>query len=224
MKDPFFAGTGEELANLTVPSERIVKKTVYASPASGTVKLDGSLSAWKGCQPIVMADESYFKEGLPWGGPSALSGKIYMMYDKEYLYLAADVTDHLPLMNKRERGDIWNGDAIELVFSTNPGADRNRGSFERTDFQVGFGTGDGKGVKPSIWNWQRRRTPTGSEIFVKRTDKPLGYVLEAKIPWSFFGSFVPAAGTKVGFDIAIDDADKAGERERQLIWNGDYYF
>jgi beta-mannanase len=224
MKDPFFSSSGEELAKLTIPAERIVKKTVYAAQANGVVKLDGSLGAWKNCQPIVMADESYFKEGLTWGGPQALSGKLYLMYDKEFLYVAADVTDKLPLMNKRERGDIWNGDAIELVFSTDPGANRSRDSFDRTDFQVGFGTGDGKGVKPSIWNWQRRRSPTGSEIFVKRADKPLGYILEAKIPWSFFGSFVPSAGTKVGFDVAIDDADRSGERERQLIWNGDYYF
>jgi beta-mannanase len=223
MKDPFFSSSGEELAKLTIPAERTVKKTVYACQAGG-VKFDGSLKEWKGCQPIVMADASYFKEGITWGGPKDLSGKLSLMWDKEFLYLAADVTDKVPFMNKKERGDIWNGDAIEIVFSTDPGAKRERESFDRTDFQVGFGTGDGKMVKPSIWNWQRRRSPTGSEIFVKRVDKPLGYVLEAKIPWSFFGGFVPSAGTKIGFDVAIDDADQAAERERQLIWNGDYYF
>jgi len=222
VKDPLFSSAGEELAKVTVSPERLAKKTAVACPASGPVKLDGKLNEWQACQPIVMADASYFKEGVTWGGPQALSGKIYIMYDKEYFYVAADVTDRLPLMNKRERGDIWNGDALELVFSTNPGADKNRDSFDRTDYQVGFGTGDGAGVKPSIWNWQRRRTPTGSEIFVKRTDK--GYIMEAKVPWSFFGGFVPSAGTKIGLDLAIDDADQKMERERQLIWNGDYYF
>jgi len=50
-------------------------------------------------------------------------------------------------------------------------------------------------------------------------------VLEANIPWKFFRiKFVPKPGVKLGFDIAFDDADKTGERERQMIWNGDYYF
>jgi beta-mannanase len=224
MKDPIFSATAEDLARLAIPSEKISKKVAYVGKAPEAVKLNGSLRDFKACQPIVMADASYFKEGLTWGGPKALSGKIYLMYDKEYLYLAADVTDRLPLMNSRERGDIWNGDAIELVFTTDQGADPKRESFGRNDYQVGFGTGNGKDVKPSIWNWQRRRSPTGSEIFVKRADKPLGYIMEAKVPWSFFGSFVPEAGSKIGFDIALDDADRTGERERQLIWNGDYYF
>ncbi|MBU0672772.1 MAG: hypothetical protein KJ732_07090 [Candidatus Margulisbacteria bacterium] len=50
-------------------------------------------------------------------------------------------------------------------------------------------------------------------------------MLEAKIPWEFFkGQFIPASGKAVSFDIAFDDADQSGERERQFIWNGDYYF
>jgi hypothetical protein len=59
---------------------------------------------------------------------------------------------------------------------------------------------------------------------VKKVDKPLGYIIEAKIPWEFFGTFVPQSGTKVGFDVALDDADQTGEREKQFIWNGDFYF
>ncbi|MBN3032840.1 MAG: hypothetical protein JW873_01970 [Candidatus Saganbacteria bacterium] len=224
MKDPLFSGSAEALAALTITPGKYMKNLVYAAKAPVKVKLDGSLRDFSGCQPIVMKDASYFKEGLTWAGPGDLSGKIYLMYDQDYLYLAAEVTDNLPLANKRERGDIWNGDAIEIVFSTDPGADQKRQSFSRRDYQVGFGTGDGKSVKPSVWNWQRRRSPAGSEIFVKRTDKPLGCILEARLPWCFFGDFVPSSGTRIGFDVALDDADRAGERERQLIWNGDYYF
>ena len=223
MKDPIFSSSGEELAKFTVSPERLVKKVVSASRAAG-VKIDGKLNEWKNCTPIVMKDVSYFKEGLNWGGIADLSGKVYLMWDENNLYLAADVTDRIPLVNKKERGDIWNGDAIEVVMSTNPGADPKRESFAMGDYQIGFGTGDGKQNKPTIWNWQRRRTPAGSEISVKRVDKPLGHIIEARIPWSFFGTFVPSPGTRVGFDVALDDADYTGERERQFIWNGDFYF
>jgi hypothetical protein len=224
MKDPLFAGTGAEMASYTVPIERETKKQVVAVKTDKPVKIDGKLDEWQGALPIVMEDSSYFKEGLKWGGLADLSGKVYLMYDNKYLYVAAAVTDRLPLVNKKTRQDIWNGDGVEIVFSTDSGADSRRESFEKGDYQIGFGAGDGRANKPSIWSWQRRRSPTGSEISVKKVDKPLGYVIEAKIPWEFFGTFVPQSGTRVGFDVALDDADQSGEREKQFIWNGDYYF
>lgn len=224
MKDPLFTGNGAQMAAFTVPQEREIKKTAVAVKACSPVKIDGKLNEWQAAVPIVMEDPSYFKEGLNWAGLADLSGKVYLMWDDKYLYLAAQVTDKLPLVNKQERQEIWNGDAIEMVMSVDPGADPRRESFERGDNQIGFGTGNGKANKPTIWSWQRRRSPTGGEIAVQKVDKPLGQVIEAKIPWEFFGTFVPQGGTKVGFDVALDDADQSGEREKQFIWNGDYYF
>jgi hypothetical protein len=224
MKDSLFSGSAEALAALTVPSETLEKRTAYAKKNLRAIKIDGKLNDWDLSSPIVMKDLSFFKEGLVWGGPADLSGQAYLAWDEKYFYLAAEITDKIPLVNKKERQDIWNGDAIEIVISMNPQADPQRESFERSDYQIGLGTGDGANIKPTIWNWQRRRTPVGSEIVVKKTKSPLGNVLEAKIPWTFFGEFVPSVGTKVGFDIAFDDADSSGEREKQFIWNGDYYF
>lgn len=228
MKEPLFSGSAEGMADFVL-SPKISpagdKKTAYAASVSCPVKIDGRLGEWNRAFGVVMKDKSFFKEGLIWNGPSDLSGKIYLMWDKENLYIAAEVMDKIPLVNKKSRQDIWNGDGLEMVLSVDPGADPKRESFERGDYQFGFSAGDGKGNKPAIWNWQRRRTPINSEIFVKRVDKSLGYVIEAKVPWSFFtNGFVPSAGTKIGFDVAIDDADSTGEREKQFIWNGDFYF
>ncbi|MBN2058699.1 MAG: hypothetical protein JW782_07870, partial [Candidatus Saganbacteria bacterium] len=141
------------------------------------------------------------------------------------LYFAADITDKIPLVNKQQKQDIWNGDAIEVVISVDPGAESDRKRFGRKDYQIGLSTGNGADNKPIIWNWQRRRMPDGSQIAVKKKAKPLGYALEAKIPWEFFrGQDAPKQGMKLGFDIAFDDADSTGQRERQMIWNGDYMF
>ncbi|HVN67281.1 MAG TPA: sugar-binding protein, partial [Candidatus Sulfotelmatobacter sp.] len=223
MQEPLFAGTAAQLAALTVSPEKTVKRTAVAVKTGG-VKIDGKLDDWSNALPIVMKDSSFFKEGLKWDGPADLSGDVYLMWDEQNLYLAAAVTDKIPLVNTKERQDIWNGDGVEMVISTDPGSNPKRESFARSDFQVGFSSGDGKSNKATIWNWQRHRTPAGSEIVVKRSERPLGYVIEAKIPWAFFGSFVPSAGTKVSFDVALDDADFSGEREKQFIWNGDYLF
>jgi beta-mannanase len=224
MQDPLFSSSGPALAQFPVPPERLTQKKAVAAKAVGPVKIDGKLSEWSVCQPIVMRDVSFFKEGLNWTGLADLSGKVYLMWDDANLYVAAEVTDKIPFVNKKTNQDIWNGDAIEIVMSTDPGANPKRESFERGDYQIGLSTGDGKDNKPIVWNWQRRRIPNGSEISVKRVDKGLGYILEAKIPWSFFIGFTPSAGTKLGFDVALDDADYTGEREKQFIWNGDFYF
>jgi hypothetical protein len=184
--------------------------------------VDGSLSGWQLGSPISMKDLSFLKEGLDWKGPQDLSGSAYLMWDNENLYLAAEIKDANPLVNLKQKQDIWNGDAIEMVMSADPSADPKRTTFASSDYQIGFSPGDGKENLPVIWNWQRHRSPTGSEIVAKKTKD--GYILEAKIPWEFFRGFVPAKGTKLGFDIAFDDADYTKERERQFIWNGDYDF
>lgn len=222
MKDPIFAGTGKDLNNFVVTTKKLERKIAIARRANTPLKIDGSLSDWDLSSPITMKDISFFKEGLDWKGLQDLSGSAYMMWDNAYLYLAAKVTDANPLVNYKQKQDIWNGDGIEVVMSTDPSADPDRTTFSSSDYQIGFGTGNGKDNPPTIWNWQRHRTPNGSEIVAKKTKD--GYILEAKIPWEFFRGFVPAKGTRIGFDIAFDDADYSKEREKQFIWNGDYYF
>lgn len=223
MKDPLFAGSGADLLSFSLPAARDTKRRAAAPRAPGSVKIDGDLGDWNLVSPIVMKDAAFFKEGLDWSGPADLSGSAYVMWDDSFIYFAAQINDVIPLVNTKKGSEIWNGDAIEIVMTTDPGADPKRTSFARKDYQIGLGTGDGKANKPTIWNWQRRRSPTGSEISVKKRRE--GYILEAKIPWEFFGAaFRPTPGTTIGFDIAFDDADKTGEREKQFIWNGDFDF
>lgn len=225
MKDSIFSGSGEALVEYKPAPGEIVKKKAVALKAPGVVVIDGKLADWDKSQPLSMKDEYYFKEGLEWGGVQDLSGDVYLMWDEEYLYLAAEITDRIPMVNRKKRQDVWNGDAIEVVLGLDPKAEAKRTRFGSRDYQLGFGTGDGQSNPPIIWNWQRRREPKGGEISVRQSAGPAGYVLEAKIPWEFFrGKFAPSKGTKIGFDIAFDDADKSGEREKQFIWNGDYLF
>jgi hypothetical protein len=225
MKDPVFLSSGEALVKFTPSAKVIKKKTAVARKAPAQVTIDADLSDWDKSSPITMKDKSFFKEGIDWQGTQDLSGNAYVMWDNDYLYLAAMVNDMDPMVNKQTKQNIWNGDAIEVVIGLDPKAKKDRTRFWRKDYQIGLGTGDGKGNQPTIWNWQRRRVPEGSEIAVKKMPDGKGYVLESKIPWKFFkAKFVPAKGKKVDFDIAFDDADKTGKRERQFIWNGDFMF
>ncbi|MBU0502286.1 MAG: hypothetical protein KJ811_03455 [Candidatus Margulisbacteria bacterium] len=226
MKDPVFLSDGPALAKHTVSGARnIAQKTAFALKAASPLTIDGDLADWNLSSPISMRDKSFFKEGMGWTGLDDLSGDAYIMWDETYFYVAAKIVDSTPLINTQQKHNVWNGDAIEIVLGLSQKADPKRVAFTSGDYQLGFGTGDGKSNLPSIWSWQLRRNPEDSEIKVVKTAEPLGYILEAKIPWEFFkGKFVPAKGSKIGFDIAFDDADQRGERQKQFIWNGDYYF
>ncbi|MFH1826429.1 MAG: sugar-binding protein [bacterium] len=223
MEDSLFLSSGESLARHTVAAAAPKKKKTVVAVKAGNVAIDGQLNDWVKQNPITMADESYLKEGTGWAGPKDLSGSTYIMWDEANLYLAAEIEDEMPFVNNKTGRDIWNGDAIEFVIGLKPEAEANRTEMAAGDFQIGLSAGDGKNVPPGIYNWQRRRDPKDSEIAVKKSGT--GYILEAKIPWqSVRKDFVAAAGTKIPFDIAFDDADVTTERERQFIWNGDFYF
>lgn len=221
MKDPFFLSSGELFNGITVAPGDGMVKAAKAVKARSPIKIDGSLSDFSDGLPIVMDKKENLQEGTEWAGPKDLSGAVIVKWDNEYLYVAVKVTDITPMTNKKRRGDIWNGDGIEITISTDPGADPNREDVSDRDFQIGFGTGDGRQNKPSVWIWQKRSQPEGSEIAVKKT--ATGYNLEAKVPWRSFTDWTPRAKDVVGFDVALDDAN-SDERVTQLIWNGDYAF
>lgn len=209
LQDPYFLSSAEGLNNLTASKAPPVKTSAVAKKARRPVIIDGDFSPFAQSIPIIMDSEKYLQEGSGWKGPKDLSASIYLLWDEENIYIYAKVTDNMPLVNSKKNGDIWNGDAIEF---TVPG------------YQIGLGTGDGMSNKPSIWIWQKKKPSAKGEIIAKKQLSPVGYIIEAKIPWKELGFITPKAGESIGFDIAVDDADQTWERASQLVWCGDYLF
>lgn len=226
INDPYVISSSQSLVNtITKPATKaITKKHVIAQFVSTPIKIDGNLSEWGSCTPILLDQESQLQEGYSvWRGPKDLSGKIFVAWDDTYLYIGADVNDDKPINNTKTSNNIWNGDAVEITIGLNPNADPNRDTFVRGDRQIGFSTGNGSNIKPSVWDWTNARVPEGSQVVVSK--KQGGYILEAKVPWtSLMSSFVPQAGLKLSFDCAIDDSDDGKSRSKQIVWNGDYMF
>ena len=209
MKDPYFLSSAEGLVALSVTQQPLEKKVVMARKVQKPISVNGDFAPFSATTPITMNSEIYLKEGTSWKGPKDLSANIYLMWDSSNLYIFAKIIDNMPLVNSKTKGDIWNGDGIEITI---PG------------YQIGLGAGDGRANRPSIWIWQKSRSPAGGEIFVQKTVEPAGYVMEAKIPWMELGNIPPKAGETMGFDIAVDDADETWQRKSQFVWNGDYLF
>ncbi len=64
----------------------------------------------------------------------------------------------------------------------------------------------------------RNQEPKDSKLIVKKHEK--GCTIEAKISLNNFNGPEFKAGKIIGFDLALDDADKTQKREVQLVWSG----
>ena len=138
--------------------------------------------------------------------------KITVIGSPDYIYVSGEIHDDTPLLNNKVGDEVWNGDGVELAFSTNPQANPKRKQFLLTDQHICIILGD----KPEVWDYQGNATIADSEIAYKKTD--FGYTFEAKIPFSHFemGELKPLVNYHAEFAINDGNGDK---RTRQTKWN-----
>ena len=180
-----------------VPFEGILKPKFTASMLTKEIIIDGQLNSeeW-GISPILINDLN----------------KIFIKYDQNNIFIAANIVESNPLINKFDDSEIWNGDAIELSIGTNSEADLSRTRYLLSDFQIGIKCAQ----DAYVWNWKNKSRINNAEIKTLKTND--GYSIEVKIPLISFGDFRLENGKKYGFEIAIDDADQSGKRIKQIRW------
>lgn len=130
------------------------------------------------------------------------------LWDTDNAYIIVEVTDN-SLQNDSD--NWWEDDAIEVFID---GDNSRFGMYDgENDFQWGF-------------KWQSDVINAGGSnpanstdgIIYKMVETINGYSLEVSIPWTTIG-ITPEAGSKIGFDIAINDDDDGGDKDNKLSWN-----
>jgi len=108
--------------------------TIIAHKAATPIVADGDLSDWDLSSPAVM-DNAYqvIRDVSFWQGENDLSGKVYVAYDEENLYLAFDVTEDTPF-GAIEMLPLDGEDNVKIYISTNPADDPARTEFHTNDF------------------------------------------------------------------------------------------
>lgn len=79
-------------------------------------KIDGYLDDWNKETPFRLKYSSQVKNIDPWGGTSDVGGNVYCMYNKDYFYIAAEITDDV-LGDNDEQKRIWANDSIQFAFA-----------------------------------------------------------------------------------------------------------
>lgn len=149
-----------------------------------------------------------------WGKPSLTIGnnKVTIRSENEYLYLAAEIKDETPLRNSQEGDKVWDGDAIEFAFSTDPGLSNTRTYLRSTDQHIGIRLSK----DPMVWSWKTHEEVPNAEVYV--TSKGNTVWMEAKIPLASFGDVSFQPNSVYGLEVAIDEGNGTS-RTAQLRWN-----
>lgn len=197
-----------------------VRNTIACCYMPEPPRIDGDLSDWQGVPALELEQRDQVKIGLAleemkviqpflehpdiWQGVADLSGKVRIGWDETNFYLAAVVRDDDVLHRNRFNGPhIQEGDCLELfldmeAIETSPWSS---GRIQDLCFVPPDAELDQVTWGPYRGIYTVHAVNTGS---AKTGD---GYVLEIALAWSNFPGFEPAAGTELGMDVALNDAD-----------------
>ncbi|WP_438446362.1 sugar-binding protein [Gorillibacterium sp. sgz5001074] len=137
-------------------------------------------------------------------GTANNSAEFGVLWDDQYLYVGAKVTDAELFNNSNEP---YLDDSVEVYLDGNHNQGSVYDSFDR-QFIKGWNDSDlfeSRGLKSGVLHaW--------SAI-------PGGYSIELAIPWVSLG-LTPAEGMLIGFDVAVNDEDTGNGRDSQIMWAG----
>jgi len=185
------------------------------------ITIDGKLDDWVLTDSYEVSEkEDVVYGGGAWGGPQDTSYKIYMLWDDQDLYFAADVVDDVVVVEKTG-GDMWEGDHVEIWFDSDLIGDLTEAVNSEDDFQFGLSPGNFSNLEPEIHIWTPE-LPAGiryKEITeIASLKKADGYVIEARFPKEllFYGQSAKEGdedflslreGFRMGIMVDIGDTD-----------------
>ncbi len=199
--------------------------TVKIGPANdcastATAKnIDGDLADW-GELPINVADPELIRnhKGKPWVGPDDCRFSFGTAWDKNYLYIAIQVTKKDPVAAQKNKSP-WDQDGIEIRLDARPVdvRSKNLGEGEMADFLLlALSPGD---VPGEGWLWEETKgLPEGTKYACRRNTH--GYDAEVAIPIAYLNRAAGAEWTGFRLNVAVDAG--SADRQFQCWWKPDW--
>ena len=191
------------VAGLTRPGPVLTATRLDRAPS-----IDGRLDEWSGpdqaISSVVYGAENY-------SGPDDLSGRVWLGWDDQALYVAALVFDDVVSQSNWGNG-IYQGDSLELQWDTDLAGDFNADTFNADDWHIGLSPGNFTTLGPDSYVWSPRAisgAAAGIQVEAQsyvQGGRRAGYALEAAIPWSLV-NIRPRAAQTFGLTVAISDDD-----------------
>jgi len=202
------SGISAFFAEAPVSTNLLLRKSrpvARASQAKG-IKVDGKLADWSApVQVRLGGKDGSVRIEKDYGGADDCSATMRFAWDKNFLYLAAEVRDNA-LHQEEPDLQMWRGDCIQLAFRNGP-PNRQTG-YDGTEFEVGL-TQAPKG--PVAFQWVPNAAPVDkAQLVIVRSKTATIY--EAAIPWASLGIANPRSGKRVSWSTTVNDNDGEGFR------------
>ncbi|MDX3002846.1 sugar-binding protein [Kribbella solani] len=185
-------------------SGKLVPVTAPTVAKRYTVNLDGVIDPVVARQPAIALEGTGTPPVTGWGGPSDLSGRLWLTHDDQNLYLSAKVTDDVFSQPSRG-GNIWGGDGLQLGMTA--GAP---GEAVQTQ-EIGAALTDAGPV--DTWRWtptSQTGVPPGVQAKVVRDEAAHTTTYEIAVPWSTLG--VVAKDRLIAATVVLNENDGTGRR------------
>ena len=177
---------------------------------AASFSVDGNLSEWylNPC-PIFVKGKDIAYGKAKWNDNDDL-GTLWLCWDKDYLYLAGEVTDDNIYQEGRVE-NMWAGDHLELYIDTEY-KEGIEGPFGEGQFHIGFSPGNFANTgdfffdieaEACVWHPERVDNTT-IKVAALKTEK--GYNIETAIPWKLL-NVIPKQGMILGIDLCISYSD-----------------
>ncbi len=224
-KDDIYVSSGSLLENqtITIPSQGIVTIDISGKADEGLAVLEGGNSGAKDDNSIldtvkklqasraeiivgednteIWKKQNSEKIANVANGDHGASAEFKAVWDEDYLYIRAEVTDNTP---DTSAADYVNQDSIEVYIN------------EENSKTATYGKGDKHYL---ITRDNQVEAEAGTDIKLLKsnvTSDKNGYVVELAIPIT---SITMQQGSQIGFDIQVNDSHGNGLRNYILKWS-----
>lgn len=196
------------LAVQNAPAEEAVKRTPGLVHLKAPAPVDGSLkdlitlapfAEWNEPQEVVWGASE-------WSGAKDFSGKTFLAWDNEFLYVAAVVNDDVVVP-----GNLT-GDGLEIFLDVprQPGEVKDRDQVIQIGVSLGEAGGSGKDAAAQVVLRGDRPGPVaGAKVASKKLVE--GYQMTVAIPWATLGIIGVTPGVQLGIDVVGHDSDYESE-------------
>jgi len=172
-------------------------------------QIDGELGEWTNIIPVCLGvekDQIRYYSLRPWAGPLDSSAKIWMGWDKDNLYFAADIRDDTfhQTCSSSDLAEIWSEDSLWLTIASADKTKQNGTVVLLSEFNWAIVSTDKVAIAA-------KRDTEGQKagafpVAARKKSDGTGCIYEGAIPWSEI-SLSARPGTLMRLSWAVGDSD-----------------